>query len=272
LLLALALGLLAAGCFKADMAIRVDEDGSGEIEWLIALDVEAAVSMGSAFATEDAPAMSPDDACADFRDQQDVPDGAEVSPYDEDGFCGLRYSVAFEPGGFEEALAASDADVGAVELSESNGGWFFELADTSALSGDLDTDDEFGAALLDDAEFTVRVFLPGRLVDHNATYIDSDGTAVWEIDLQGSMPAIFARTEPGATVGGPGRGGVSGDGGGSAAVPIVIAVVALLLVAAAVVVVKRRNAPATQPSPPSGSGSLEPPPSGSSLPPPPANA
>lgn len=259
-LLVLALGLVGAGCFKADMAVRVEEDGSGEIGWLIALDTEAALGLGSAFATDDVPELSVDEACADFRDQQEVPEGAVVVPYDEDGFCGLRYSVQFDAGGFEQALADSDTEVGTVELSSENGGWYFELSDTGGMTGDLDTGDEFGAALLDDAEFTIRVFLPGRLVDHNATYIDGDGNAVWEIDLQGSTTRLFARTEPGETI--RGSGGDDGSSGGGSSVALVLIVGAVLLVGVAVVIfVRRRQAPA----PPSD-------PSASNLPPPPPGA
>lgn len=271
-ILAMVLALLATACFKADMAVRVEEDGSGEIGWLIALDTEAVQGMGSAFATEDAPEMSVDEACADFRDQQTVPAGAVVVPYDEDGFCGLRYTMQFEPGGFDQAMAESESDVGNVELRSENGGWYFELSEAGGPTGDVGTADQFSAALLDDAEFTIRVFLPGRLVDHNATYIDTDGTAVWEIDLQAAATRIFARTEPGATVGGPGAAGDSSGGSGSAA-PVIIVVAVLLLGAAAVIVVRRRKSGAESSAPPAGSvppstGDLPPP--DSSLPPPPA--
>jgi hypothetical protein len=262
--LAMVLALLATACFKADMAVRVEEDGSGEVGWLIALDTEAVVGLGSAFATEDAPEMSIDEACADFRDQQEVPDGAVVVPYEEDGFCGLRYTMQFEPGGFEQVLADSDTEVGSVELRADNGGWYFELSDPGGMTGEADSADQFGAELLDDAEFTIRVFLPGRLVDHNATYVDTDGTAVWEIDLEAETTRIFARTEPGPTVGGS---GASSGGGGSGGIVAIVVVAGLAGAAALAWFVVRRRKSAADPSDPSASNLPLPPPA-SNLPPP----
>lgn len=222
LMLLLAVSLLATGCFRANTTIRVNDDGSGEIESLMALDIDAALELANAFSTEDVPEMTAEEACADFEQSQDVPEGAVVEPYREDGLCGMRYTLAFGPDEFEEAVLDASSD-GQFELRRDGEGWVFS-ADLSSddVTGGEEGDDFLPTDIFDDAEMTIGVLLPGRMVEHNATYVDTDGTAVWEIDLSASSTNMFARSEPGEPILGSGPGG---DGGSSTVTVIVVLVV-----------------------------------------------
>jgi hypothetical protein len=231
LTVSLLLTLLATGCFRSDTRIRVDEDGSGEVEQVIALDIDAALDIGGAFAGDDVPELTRDDVCSDFESQQDVPEGATVRPVEEDGFCGISYTLAFGPDEFGDAMSQAAAG-GQFELRREGEGWYFEteLTNEDLTGEDPSGGDELGAELVtetffDDASMTVGVLLPGRLVDHNATYIDTDGTAVWEIDLAAESTNMYARTEPGETILGDGPGG--SDGGSAVTIVIVLIVLAL---------------------------------------------
>ncbi len=271
-ILLVAVALLATSCFKSETLIRVNEDGSGVIESLIALDIDAALDLANAFGTEDAPTIGVDEACDDFEQQTDVPEGAEVRPYEEDGFCGISFTVAFAADEFQQAVAGADAG-GDFELRRDGTGWYFESDFTDqGFGGDDLSNAFFPDELFDDAEVTIGIFLPGRMVEHNATYIDTDGTAIWEIDLTGQAGRIFARTESGETILGPGS---PDDGGGSAIVGLLVIVAVLALIGGVVwLVIRRRNergAASTSTETVIGAPSDPvPEPPGSSLPPPPS--
>ena len=271
-ILLVAVALLATSCFKSETLIRVNEDGSGVIESLIALDIDAALDLANAFGTEDAPTIGVDEACDDFEQQTDVPEGAEVRPYEEDGFCGISFTLAFAADGFQQAVGGADAG-GDFDLRRDGTGWYFESDFTDqGFGGDDLSNSFFPDELFDDAEVTIGIFLPGRMVEHNATYIDTDGTAIWEIDLTGQSGRIFARTESGETILGPG----AHDGGGSAIVGLLVIIAVLALIGGVVwLVIRRRNergAASTSTETVMGAPSDPvPDPPGSSLPPPPSS-
>ncbi|MFQ5557561.1 MAG: hypothetical protein ACE5GB_08665, partial [Acidimicrobiales bacterium] len=244
----MALALLATGCFKAETRITVEDDGSGRVDALVAIDVDAAVELAGAFdlSGEEAPQVTPDQACADFVDDQEVPEGAVVEPYEEGDLCGVRYSVEFGPGEFESVVTdAADGEEGDFVLRREGDAWVFE-GDLSGSSGDLDAGAFLGEGLFDDAEITFGIRLPGRQVDHNATFIDSDGTLVWEIDLADPPSRLFARTEPGATITGSGG---SDDGGTNWGLVLVVLLVLAAIVAGVVILVRRRRQDGTPPAP-----------------------
>ena len=279
--LLVAMALLATSCFRSDTRIHVNDDGSGEIASSIALDIDAALDLANAVSFEDAPELTADEACNDFQAEQQVPEGTTAEPFEEDGFCGLRYTVEFGPGELEQTLTDQDAQ-GDFTLRREGDGWFFEAVFENVTGADETGDSFFPDDLLEGAEITVGVFLPGRGVDDNATYIDTDGTFVWELDPAAATERIFARTEPGETI----LGGGKGDGDGFSVAAIIVGVLLIALVAAIFwLIVKRRREqaeaasalrpppPPEAPVPPSGPpSSPPPPPSGppSSPPPPPS--
>ncbi len=218
--------LLLSGCFKIDFKITVEDDGSGSIEGLLALDANAAAEFGSAFDLEGADVPSREELCNEFLSDSDVPTEATTEPYNEGDFCGVRFSQDFTADEMDQVLAESFQDEGGEFVIRRDGdGWRFD----AALSDDAGAGSEFFPdELFSDAEFKIRVKLPGRQVEHNADFIESDGTMVWEIDPFNPGPDLMARTEPGATITGSG----GGDDGGSNTVLIVVLVLAALALAA----------------------------------------
>jgi hypothetical protein len=234
------LALLLAGCFRIEVGIRVNDDGSGALSMLMALDVEAFEQLGGG--SELGGLDLGENPFADF-DESDLPPGASVEEYEEDGFSGVRLTVPFEADddiastiddllastgdGDDDitSLAGGDAAFEEFTLRRDGEGWLFD-ATVGALN-DSESDDA-GAALLGegllellfaDASFSVRMALPGEVIDHNADEVDGD-ELVWNLDLFEDEPRqLRART-----------GAASGDSNSNTTV--IIVVVALLAVAA----------------------------------------
>ena len=214
-----AVALALTACIKADVDIAVDDDGSGRIIVISAIDKDAAEDFAGSFDTGDgADGLDVGDPCDDpVTDARgSVPPGVQVEPYDQGGFCGVRLTAEFGSGDdvaatLEGLLQGVDDDLsggsGQITLRREGEGWLFEVAN------DVSADEEipaFGESLLEDAEIAYRVKLPGRQVDHNADRIEGDGTMVWELDLVGeTRDRLFVRTEPGETITGGGGGGSS---------------------------------------------------------------
>lgn len=232
--------ILLSGCFKIDLKIVVEDDGSGSIEGLAAVDAGAFADLGALFGEEaggDAP--SREELCQEFIDDSDVPEGATTEPYEDGDFCGVRFSREYTAEEMQQELANSFEEDGGEFVIERDGeGWRFQadLGDQAAEGADF-----FPTELFDDAEFTIRVRLPGRQVEHNADRIESDGTMVWNVDLFNPGGALMARTEPGTPITGGG-----GDDGGSNTVLIIVLVAAAIALAAGAIWwwTKRSKAPA----------------------------
>ncbi len=264
MLLVTAAALLASGCFKVNMTVDVNEDGSGSVEGLTAFNFEAIEGLLGDM--EDLGAGE-DEICGDVEgqfgvNQQDV-DTFEA--FNEDGFCGVRFSSTFAAGDLNSALGGIDS--GDATLLREGDGWYFELPlDVE----DLGADESIPGIgnLLGDAEYLVRVRLPGRQVEHNGE-IDAEGFVVWDIDISNPPESIFLRTEPGETETGTASFG-GDDGGGGSAVKVILIVVAVLAALGLVAWLLMRNrddgsdeAPAsgiaaTVPGPPVGDGQAAP--------------
>ena len=246
LLIATAAALLASACVKVDMRIEVADDGSAEISGVLAMNVEAITKLAEDFG--DAESMGTrDELCAEFTADQDLSDVGEMTTaaYDEDGFCGVEFNgqlsseqVASEMG----AVSGSD-----IVLTRDGDNWFFEMELTDAALGTEDLDeagDLFDVEdLFGEAEYVIRVKLPGKQVEHNGDFIEGDGTVGWDIDILNPPTSLFLRTEPGEPETGGGLSG--GDDGGGGNTGLVIAIVVLALIAiglAAYFVTRNKNA------------------------------
>jgi len=218
--------LLASACVKINLSVDIEDDGSGTVEGLVAVDFNAFAELAEGFG-EDA-GFSQEEICSDFETDSGI-EGSEfdqVTPYNEGGFCGAQFSTRFSAGELQGALGGLDA--GQARVEQVDGGWRFEL-DFDA--GDLSTDGAGDFPGLDDifdgAEYIVRVRLPGKQADHNGSFIDSEGFVVWEIDLLNPPDQLFLVTEPGATETGS-KSAFDGGGGGGAGTVILIVVLALV--------------------------------------------
>ena len=214
----LALGLTA--CIKADVDVAVNDDGSGRIVVISAIDRDAAEDFAGSFGTDDGgDGFDVGDPCQDpVTDARDsVPAGVQVEEYDQDGFCGVRLTADFGPGDdvaatLEGLLQGVDDDLtggsGPITLRREGEGWLFEVVNDTSAGEEIPAG--FGESLLEGAEIAYRIKLPGRQVEHNADRIEGDGTMVWELDILGeTRDRLFARTEPGETITGGGGGGSS---------------------------------------------------------------
>ena len=233
----LVLLLLLTSCIKYEGTIKIEDDGSGTVTVLTAVNPEA-FEVLEAFAGEGEDFGDAGQICDDFNNdvnsESDVPEGGTIEAYNEDGFCGatVRYP-----------LAASDdhsAQLGeflddTTRLYRQGDNWIFET-DFSAdeITGEAeDLGDDFVADLFGDASFQITVDLPGRAVGgaNNADQVGDDGVFRWNIDLLNPPARLFAQTEPGS--GGGDGSNISADGGddGGGISPILIGVIVALLAA-----------------------------------------
>ena len=189
--LVLLLGLTAfamTGCIRYELAITLNDDGSGVLGTIVA--ISDAFTEAAGGSTDEL--ASPDD----------LPPNASVSEYRQDGFTGIELAIPFANQD-ELALIAggmsTDADSGGLgdftlERNES-GGWTFSMlaaVETGEPTGN--TGGPPAAELLDGAFFRIRIALPGELVEHNADRVE-DGALVWELDLMATEPReLTART------------------------------------------------------------------------------
>jgi hypothetical protein len=238
------IALAATACIKAEYDIVVEDDGSGLLEAVIAVDADAFAGLGEMFGEEmGGDELGREQLCEEFRSDTDFPPEVDVREYDEDGFCGYRIRTRWEatddPGAaLDRILSAEDGgeDDATVLRREPDGGWLLVAPlDSGDLAASSDEVPPFMAQqFLADASVRFAITLPGRPVEHNATSVDGN-TFVWQIDLADPVTELRARTEPGS----PGGGGDGFPWG------IVVAVIAGLLVIGAVLALVRRGSKVT---------------------------
>jgi hypothetical protein len=178
------------GCLRVQLTFTVHDDGSGVVNTLFAVD-------------ETLLALSGESAEDVLGDAGDLPAGAVVEAYEEDGFVGQFVTVsvpdmtrAAEFMGGVDAAADSADELSFVREGE---GWRFTMAVPSGeeLVGDGGEMDLAGA-LGEDAFFRVRVALPGQVTEHNADRVEG-GMLVWEVDWTSSEPrTLSAVSQPGS--------------------------------------------------------------------------
>jgi hypothetical protein len=282
-LLLFVIALVASGCYKSDIGVKVNDDGSGTVDIKVAIDPDAVKQLNEQFGGDTGDIGDAVDPCDEIQtesqDTSGLPPGTEVEPYEDDGFCGVHISAPFEAGTDIGSFISNDI-MGAGEedstvtfqdftiTDDGNGSWTFS-ATTVASSDAAGMDTSLFESFMKDASSIVRIDLPGKTVESNADR-EEDGYLVWDLDPLGENRTLSARTEPGEDDGGTGVGGGSGggddDGGGTSAV--VWIVVGVLVVAAVVGGVflwrrgKSRPAPATPGGPGAPVGSAYAPPTG----------
>lgn len=238
--------VLLTGCIRVEIVMRVADDGSGTISLLSAIDGSAMGALG---------ALGPEvgDLASTFTeiDESTLPPGGTAEPYQDDAFIGSRATIPFaSPGEVAATLSELVADAGDANalagpggmferliLEGDDDGWVFEaqfprdmVAEAAGASGGIALDPALLAPLLGDASFTVRLDLPGTVVEHNADRVEAD-ELVWDLNIldPGARP-LMARTE-------------LGDGEG-VPLPLAVAVTVVVVAAAAggVWAVRRRRA------------------------------
>jgi hypothetical protein len=241
ILLVITAALIASGCFKVNMTVDVNEDGSGSFEGLTAFNFDAIGGLLEDLG--DDLGAGEDEICGDVESEFGVSDQdfEQFEAFNEDGFCGVRFSTTFAAGELNTALGGINGDNDAILLREGDG-WYFELPIDAADLGTDDVDSVPGIeGLLGDAEYVVKVRLPGTQVEHNGE-IDSNGFVIWDIDISNPPDRIFLRTEPGETITGTASaGGDDGDGSAVKVILIVVVVLAALGLAAWLLMRNRKD-------------------------------
>lgn len=186
--------LTMLGCIRIDLSIVVNEDGSGLLGYNVAVnDTLLTFGADDSFGLQDElPILG-----------EDLPLGAEVSEYRENGYSGYSISVPFadhtELRNILEAQAEMEAE-GLIEgpdiTQDEDGTWHFSIY-VPPLDDEESEDVELATALLADGWFRVRVTLPGDIEEHNADRLEGS-ELVWELDFFATEPRLLtASTAPG---------------------------------------------------------------------------
>jgi hypothetical protein len=163
-----AMALLLAGCFRVNMDVEVTPENTVSGTAIIAVDDSLLELSG----------QSADQLLDDMDLSNDLPPGASVDPYEEDGFVGQQ--ITFEEVSLEEfrgnnSLSGAGADD---ELDIVRRGDEFHVSGTIDMSGQEFTGTEVPEGFLDNFEFRVSITFPGEVKSATG---DIDGnTVTWE--------------------------------------------------------------------------------------------
>lgn len=209
------LALVVAGCFRAETNIEVNDDGSGTVGFLVAMDLETMEGIADAFEDfedefEDEFEFEEDEEDFDFGpgenpfleefEDAELPPGTTIEPYEEDGWVGVWVRVPFQSeGDVAQTLADLFEVVGDEEdplgtegfesfrLERQGDLWIFEAELTPDEDSEFASDDPAEAAFLQaffpDEPYVFSIKLPGGVVDHNADRVADDGTLIWVLDI-----------------------------------------------------------------------------------------
>ncbi len=223
-----AAAVLMTGCLRTEVAVVVEDDGSGRIDLDVWFEESALDGIGLT-----------SDGLLDLAEAATTGvDGAEVSGLAEDGARGIRMSLPFDD---HRQLADSltNADVQGQQLRIFQS---FEIEESDAGRWSLDAQVDRGgfASVLAEAggllgiigpadsaiSVTFSVTLPGEVTASNADRSDG-GTATWDLDQDGGPRELTMETAPASS---------------SMLLWIAGAAVALVVLLLLVVVVRRRGA------------------------------
>ena len=201
------LGIVLTSC-KAEVNLVVDEDGTGEIEIIGAVNdaILSLMRLGGEDPFEDLLDLPEEDASTEGLE------GASIEAYSQGGYTGVRIKAAFDPydpmfaaiskedsllGGLTDALG-----IGEFEFTRTaeDDGWVVALDQTidSSLTDGLD---EFmGDAPFDfgelDLPFVFSLQLPGDYVEHNADR-EVNGVLIWDANLLEGIDISVVTRDPG---------------------------------------------------------------------------
>jgi hypothetical protein len=184
---AAALAVLLAGCFKVDMDVEVTPENTVSGTAVIAVD-------------EDLLELSGQDADQIFSDvnSTDLPEGASIDEYSEDGFVGQQ--IAFEDVPLAE-FTGSDTLSGSglgEQLSIVREGDEFVVSGALDMSGEQFTGQDIPPQFLENFEFTISITFPGEVISSSG---EVDGNTVTWTPVVGENTPIEARASaiPSAT-------------------------------------------------------------------------
>ena len=158
-----------AGCVRAELGFKVNEDGSGAFTYTFAY-------LGG---TPD-----PNDYHSSYNGLYAVPEDAEVEEFKEDDYEGFKATT--QVADVTELTLWEDEFLDEFDdfsISRDDDEWRFSMR-TPSLSDEPVPMDELSAEekrLLRESYLRIRVELPGSVVEHNADRVEDDAL-VWELD------------------------------------------------------------------------------------------
>ncbi|MGI8615729.1 MAG: LppM family (lipo)protein [Actinomycetota bacterium] len=162
-----AMALLLAGCFKVNMDVEVSPENTVSGSAIIAVD-EGLIELSG---------QSADQLFEDMN-LSDLPAGAQVEPYEEDGFIGQR--ITFDEVSLEDFRGENTLSGGAAgeELDIVRRGDEFVVSGAIDMSGQEFTGTEIPEEFMDNFEFRVSITFPGEV--KSATGEIDGNTVTWE--------------------------------------------------------------------------------------------
>jgi len=198
--------LLCAGCFRFNVTITVEDDGTGTLGGEYAISKQLSQVFG-----DESEELSCDEILEENGDQvldplSDFPSGAVVENFEDDEWCGYTFTASFTDFG-RSFIEAGDDDF---PIREEDGLLFFNLPTEDLGLGDSDDfdmgDEDVDPIMLLQAfgipqpEFTISVDIPGEILEHNADTRDGS-TLTWAIDFLNPKPDFspYAKSDLSAT-------------------------------------------------------------------------
>jgi hypothetical protein len=174
-----ALALLVAGCFKVNMDVEVSPENTVSGSAIVAVD-ESLLELSGQSA----------DQLFQQMDLSDLPPGATLDRYEEDGFIGQE--ITFEEMPLEtftqnNALSGSGANAGASEeLNIARRGDEFHVTGAFDMTGAEFTGTQIPEQFLESFEFRISITFPGEV--KSATGEIDGNTVTWEPRIGENTP------------------------------------------------------------------------------------
>ena len=204
--------VFAFSACKAEVNVAIDEEDSGEIELIGAVN-DAILSLMR---------MSGDDPLEDLLDFESEQlsgeglQGASIEPYSQGGYTGIRIRANFDP--YDPTIAAfSNDDSTLGNLTETVGlgefkfertadddGWIVRLEQTTdgdvvESFDDIIGDIPFGDFSDLDLPFIFSLTLPGKYIEHNANR-EVENTLIWDANLLEGVDIYAQSKDPGLQI------------------------------------------------------------------------
>ena len=180
--------LLCTGCFRFNVTIAVEDDGTGTLGGEFAVSKQLSeVSADESDELSCDEILEMDGEGLGLGPLSDFPSDAVVENFEDDEWCGYTFTISFTDFG-RSSTEAGDDDF---PITEEDGLLFFNLPADDLLgdSDDFDMGDEdvdpimlLQAFGIPQPEFTISVDLPGEILEHNADTRDGS-TLTWAIDF-----------------------------------------------------------------------------------------
>ena len=197
-----ALTFVATACFRADISLKVEPDGSGAIEATEAVDLGQLETVLRLLPSDPlvAPRAPPGVRTERFRDatSRGFRSSADFKDPDEAGRAATKVLSSLTTNLTPLGLPDAGADI---TLTRVGRGWRFELQRDALTAQDLAALKDFTNSSADvdkamaAARIHVAVELPGKKLRHNADRVDG-ARYEWTIDLLATNTVLFAQTDP----------------------------------------------------------------------------